>query len=206
MSTDAVPSTPPKALAEKSPSVRIDERLGELNSLLEHWQQVGAKKQANLSPADQTFENCLVQVRLGMASSLFMAPALQARATASHSLRVALGCSAWATALDVAKEDREAIEVAALLHDVGKVGVPDRVLLKPGALSIEEAVLMDRCRKMTIEILTACCASPLVLGLVTHARAWFDGTKPIGNLSGEELPLGARLIAIMDAFDAMTCA
>ncbi len=206
MSTDAVPSTPPTALAEKSPSARIDERLGELNSLLEHWQQVGAKKQANLSPADQTFENCLVQVRLGMASSLFMALRCKHAPTASHSLRVALGCSAWATALDVAKEDREAIEVAALLHDVGKVGVPDRVLLKPGALSIEEAVLMDRCRKMTIEILTACCASPLVLGLVTHARAWFNGTKPIGNLSGEELPLGARLIAIMDAFDAMTCA
>jgi diguanylate cyclase (GGDEF)-like protein/PAS domain S-box-containing protein len=206
MSADAVPANTPTTSGVKSPSARIDERLGELNSLLEHWQQIGAKKQANLSPVDQTFENCLVQVRLGMASSLFMALRCKHAQTASHSLRVALGCSAWATALDVPKEEREAIEVAALLHDVGKIGVPDRVLLKPGALAIEEAVLMDRYRKMTIEILTACCASPLVLSLVSNSPAWFDGSKPIGNLSGEKLPLGSRLIAIMDAFDAMTCA
>ena len=202
----AAPVAVPSANPAPSPSAaRIDDRLGELNSLLEHWQQVGTKKQANLSAADQTFENCLVQVRLGMASSLFMALRCKHAPTASHSLRVALGCSAWTTALGLPKEEREAIEVAALLHDVGKIGVPDRVLLKPGALSGEEALLMDRYRKMTIEILTACCASPLVLNLVSNAAAWYDGSKPIGNLSGDKIPLGSRLIAIMDAFDAMTC-
>src|SRR5438270_3340438 len=195
MSTETPQHAPPPATPPTSPSARIDERLGELNSLLEHWQQVGTKKQANLSPADQTFENCLVQVRLGMASSLFMALRCKHAPTASHSLRVALGCSAWSTALDLPKEDREAIEVAALLHDVGKIGVPDRVLLKPGALTGEEALLMDRYRKMTIEILTACCASPVVLSLVAHAPAWFDGSRPGSSLSGEKLPLGSRLIA-----------
>src|SRR6516225_7173219 len=108
MTTDAVPSDSPTTSEAKSPSARIDQRLGELNSLLDHWQRVGAKKQANPSPADQTFENCLVQVRLGMASSLFMALRCKHAPTASHSLRVALGCSAWATALDVPKEEREA--------------------------------------------------------------------------------------------------
>ena len=206
MATDITQNVPPPAAPADSPGARIDERLGELNSLLEHWQQVGAKKQAKLSPADQTFENCLVQVRLGMASSLFMALRCKHAPTASHTLRVALGCSAWATALEMTKEEREAIEVAALLHDVGKIGVPDRVLLKPGALTSEEVVLMDRYRRMTVEILTACCASSLVLSLVANAPAWYDGSRPISNLSGDKLPLGSRLIAIMDAFDAMTCA
>ncbi len=208
--TDAigsVPVIPPVALAPTAPSdTQIDARLGELNSLLENWQQAGTHKQSGLSAADQTFENCLVQVRLGMASSLFMALRCKHAPTASHSLRVALGCSAWATALELPKEEREAVEVAALLHDVGKIGVPDRVLLKPGGLTSEEALSMDRYRKMTIEILTACCASPMVLNLVTNAPAWFDGSKPVSNVSGEELPLGSRLIAIMDAFDAMTTA
>jgi diguanylate cyclase (GGDEF)-like protein len=206
MATDIPQNVPPPAASANSAGPRTDERLGELNSLLEHWQQVGTKKQAKLSPADQTFENCLVQVRLGMASSLFMALRCKHAPTASHSLRVALGCSAWATALDLPKEEREAIEVAALLHDVGKIGVPDRVLLKPGALASEEVVLMDRYRKMTVEILTACCASSLVLSLVANAPAWYDGSRPISNLSGEKMPLGSRLIAIMDAFDAMTSA
>jgi diguanylate cyclase (GGDEF)-like protein len=206
MATDIPQNAPPPAAPANSAGAQIDERLGELNSLLEHWQQVGAKKQSKLSPADQTFENCLVQVRLGMASSLFMALRCKHAPTASHSLRVALGCSAWATALEMPKEEREAIEVAALLHDVGKIGVPDRVLLKPGALASEEVVLMDRYRKMTVEILTACCASSLVLSLVANAPAWYDGSRPISNLSGEKMPLGSRLIAIMDAFDAMTSA
>jgi diguanylate cyclase (GGDEF)-like protein len=207
MSSISEPIAPQtEAPAPAASADRIDDRLGELNSLLEHWQQVGAKKQANLSATDQAFENCLVQVRLGMASSLFMALRCKHAPTASHSLRVALGCSAWATALDMSKEEREAIEVAALLHDVGKIGVPDRVLLKPGALATEEVVLMDRYRKMTIEILISCCASQLVLSLVTHAPAWYDGSRAGSSLSGEKLPLGSRLIAIMDAFDAMTCA
>jgi diguanylate cyclase (GGDEF)-like protein len=204
MAIDSQPMSPPAADERFASNGKIDERLSELNSLLEHWQQVGARKQATLSAVDQTFENCLVQVRLGMASSLFMALRCKHAPTASHSLRVALGCSAWTTALDLPKEEREAIEVAALLHDVGKIGVPDRVLLKPGALTNEEALLMDRYRRMTIEILTACCASPLVLSLAGNAAAWYDGSRRVGNLSGENLPLGSRLIAIMDAFDAMT--
>ncbi len=184
-----------------------EQRYAELTSLLENWQQSGAKRRlaGSGSSANQTLENCLVQVRLGVASSLFVALRCKHAPTASHSLRVALGCSAWATALQMPREEREAIEVAALLHDVGKLGVPDRVLLKPGPLTNEELLLMDRYRQMTIEILTACCASPLVLSLAQNSSSWYDGSRPYSNLVGENLPLGARLIAIMDAFDAMTC-
>ena len=120
---------------------------------------------------------------------------------------MALACSAWTTALQLPDEERHAIEVAALLHDIGKIGVPDSVLLKPGALTPEESVLMDRYRAFTLEILTACCASPEVIDIVSHAGAWYDGSRNIPGEAeaGEQLPLGSRLIAILDAFDAMTC-
>ncbi len=177
----------------------------EVGTLIDYWNRAGAPKNLAGSPSEQTLENCLAQVRLGMASSLFIALRCKHGPTASHSLRVALGCAAWATALGLPKEEREAIEVAALLHDVGKIGVADRVLLKPGPLTQEEAVVMDRYRQMTVEILTACCASPLVLELAANSPAWYDGSRPISKLAGEDLPLGARLISIVNAFDAMTC-
>ena len=120
-------------------------------------------------------------------------------------MRVALASSAWATALEVPNAERDAIEVAALLHDIGKIGVPDKVLLKPGPLTGEEMVLMERYRALTLEILTACCASPLVLNIVRHANAWYDGSRSQGGPARDQIPLGSRLIAIMDAFDAMTC-
>src|SRR5688572_6573182 len=78
-----------------------------------------------------TAENQLLQVRLGVASSLFMALRAKHVSTAAHSLRVTLGCASWALMLDMSSEQRDIIEVAALLHDIGKIGVPDSVLLKP---------------------------------------------------------------------------
>ena len=140
-----------------------------------------------------------------MAGSLYLALRCKHTPTASHSLRVALGCSAWATALNLPEATRDAIEIAALLHDVGKIGVPDRVLLKPGPLTSDEAVLMERFRAMTHEVLAACSASEEVLNIVEHSSEWYDGSRSNGAAAGEQIPLGARLIAIMDAFDSMTC-
>ena len=186
--------------------VRIDERMVELNGLLTRLEQSSPGQMLGGS-AEDPVENRLVQVRLGMASSLYLALRAKHAPTAGHSLRVALACSAWTTALQLPEAERHAIEVAALLHDIGKIGVPDNVLLKPGALTSEETVLMERYRGLTLEILAACCASPAVINIVRHAAAWYDGSRnvPGGAGSGEQLPLGARLIAILDAFDAMTC-
>ena len=61
---------------------------------------------------------------------------------------VALGASVWANELKLPDADRDALEVAALLHDVGKIGVPDRVLMKPGILNEEEQAIVDRHRLM----------------------------------------------------------
>ena len=82
------------------------------------------------------------RLRLGIASSLFAALQCKDAATAGHGLRVALTCSAWAQKLELAPSDRDLLEVAALLHDIGVISVPDHILLKPGVLDCEEAALM----------------------------------------------------------------
>ena len=152
-----------------------------------------------------TFENQLVQVRLGLASSLFAALRAKHAPTAAHSVRVALSCSAWGAMLGQSDAERDVIEVGALLHDVGKIGVPDAVLLKPTKLTSDEFALIERHRHIGRDILRACCASDEVLRIVENSGAWFDGSREGYQFAGEALPLGSRLVAIVDAFDAMTC-
>jgi diguanylate cyclase (GGDEF)-like protein len=151
----------------------------------------------------RSVENQLVQVRLGIASSLFTSLRQRHFDTAAHSLRVTLGCASWALSLDLSSEQRDIIEVAALLHDIGKIGVPDRVLLKPSALTPDEMAIMDQHRRMGVEILRASCASPAILDIVGWSNAWYGG-KPGAKLVGADIPLGARMLSIVDAFDAMT--
>lgn len=154
--------------------------------------------------ADDDYENRLVQVRLGMASSLYLALRAKHAPTAIHSLRVALGCSAWAQAMGLSNEERDAIEIAALLHDVGKIGVSEHVLLKPDELTPDETAIMDEYRRWSLEILSGCCSSRQVLEIVRYVPAWFDGSRDGFVIREHDIPLGARMVAIADAFDAMT--
>jgi diguanylate cyclase (GGDEF)-like protein/PAS domain S-box-containing protein len=154
--------------------------------------------------AESAFENKLVQVRLGLGSSLFSALRAKHAPTAAHSLRVAMGCSSWASLLQLPDQMRDEIELAALLHDIGKIGVPDRILLKPGKLTRDEFLVVENHRRIGVEILRSCAASPPMLNIVHYAGAWFDGSREGYDLRSEQLPLGARILAIVDAFDAMT--
>ena len=181
----------------------LEHQLHEINALLDHV-VVGEAVNQTAAAVDTSLENRLAQVRLGMANSLFTALRCRDAATAAHSLRVALGCSAWGMALKLPAPQLDAIEVAALLHDIGKIGVPDGVLLKPGALLPEERALMDRHVPRGLEILTSCCASADVLEMVRHAGSWYDGSRWKLEQRGNQLPLGARILAIVDAFDSMT--
>ncbi|MCG8584507.1 MAG: diguanylate cyclase [Pirellulales bacterium] len=149
-------------------------------------------------------ENHLLQVKLGMASSLFAALRCKHAPTAAHSMRVALTCSAWARTSGLSPDECDEIEVAALLHDVGKIGIPDHILLKPRSLSAEEAATMERFRHMSEEILASCSVSRSLIDMILNSAAWFDGSRRDFELSGEELPTGSRILAIADAYDAMT--
>lgn len=151
-----------------------------------------------------TFENQLVQVRLGLASSLFAALRAKHAPTAAHSVRVALSCSAWTAVLGHSEAQRDELEIAALLHDVGKIGIPDEILHKTTKLTADEFAQVERHRLLGCDILRACCASQAILDVVEFSGAWFNGSREGYDRSGEDLPHGARMVAIVDAFDAMT--
>ncbi|HET6883197.1 MAG TPA: diguanylate cyclase [Pirellulales bacterium] len=154
------------------------------------------------NPAVQDVENQLVEVRLGVAGSLYRALRWKHEPTARHCLRVTLGCSAWSTRVGLSAAEHDEIELAALLHDIGKIGVPDGIITKPRPLTPQEAAIMDGHWQMGQEILRSSCASPGVLDIVAAAASWYDGSKAHVERSGA-LPLGGRMLAIVDAFDAM---
>jgi diguanylate cyclase (GGDEF)-like protein/PAS domain S-box-containing protein/putative nucleotidyltransferase with HDIG domain len=199
---DAIQS--PVAPLAGDPALSADTQLGDVTTLLSTIDPVLAPPARLLDSAELALENQLVQVRLGIASSLFAGLRAKHAPTAHHSLRVALSCSAWGGMLGLSDADRDELEVAALLHDIGKVGVPDTILLKPAPLTADEYHVIERHRQVGADILRWCCASDGVMEIVQSAGAWFDGSREGHDLSGEQLPLGARLVAIVDAWDAMT--
>jgi diguanylate cyclase (GGDEF)-like protein/PAS domain S-box-containing protein len=186
------------------PTQWADAHLGVVSSLLGTIDAAAPPPNSLLDSAELLLENKLVQVRLGIASSLFAAMRAKHAPTAHHSLRVALSCSAWGAMLGLSEVQRDELEVASLLHDIGKIGVPDTILLKPSPLTADEYHVVERHRQVGADILRSCCTSPTVLQIVQYAGAWFDGSRESHDLAGDDLPLGSRLVAIVDAFDAMT--
>ncbi len=179
-------------------------RATSLTAILERLDEAVAANTPGRIAGEIAHQNRLVQVRLGIASSLFAALRAKHAPTAAHCLRVALGCSSWAMMLNLPSPQRDEIEAAALLHDIGKIGVPDHILSKASKLNEEEVAAMEKHRFYGLEILRQCCASPELLAIVRYAPAWYDGSKPGFDRAGEDLPLGARMVAVLDAFDAMT--
>lgn len=150
------------------------------------------------------YENRLAMVRLGMATSLFYALRTKHAPTAAHSLRVALSCSAWCERLGLNDDERDRIEVAALLHDIGKIGIPDRILRKPGKLTVEEQMTMDCCAELGCEILRGCTDDQNLLETVRYSGTWYESRRQDDAIRGDALPLGARMLSVAGAFDAMT--
>ncbi len=175
-----------------------------LTNLLDAFEHGSPPAEVSPSALGAAVDNQLVQVRLGIASSLFAALRCRNAAVASHSVRVALTCSAWALRLKLPPADRDAIEVAALLHDLGLIGVPDQILLKPGPLNGDESLVVAQGRRMSVEILRYACVDATILQIVENLGAWFGGSKGGYRLSGRQIPVGSRVIAIVEAFDAMT--
>ena len=124
--------------------------------------------------------------------------------TAGHTSRVAQYSVRIASALGLDDVTRREIEHGALLHDIGKIGVPDAVLSKPGPLDADEWEAMRRHPLVAIAILEGVELSPIVISMVRHHHENLDGTGYPDHLSGEDLPLAARIARVADAFDAMT--
>ncbi len=96
------------------------------------------------------------------------------------------------------------LEIAALLHDIGKIGVPDAVLLKPGRLNDEEWKYMEAHGPIGVAIVKAAFDCQMLTDVLQYHHCRFDGKNQESSLpSGKDIPIGARIVAIVDAFDAM---
>ncbi len=131
--------------------------------------------------------------------------ALQAKHdyTGEHSRRVADVAISLARALDLKEEEVRSIELAALFHDIGKIGIRDTILNKPGLLTPDEYDHVKQHPLIAEQILSPIEDFGSLLSLVKHEHERFDGTGYPSGLKGEEIPLGARIIAIADTFDAL---
>ena len=124
--------------------------------------------------------------------------------TYHHSARVAIYAVAIAEELRLDEGTVELIRQAATVHDLGKIGVPDRVLLKPGPLNAEERMAMWLHSEIGARILGGFRLFGPGAAIVRHHHESFDGTGYPDGLAGEAIPLGARVVAVADALDAMT--
>ncbi len=121
----------------------------------------------------------------------------------NHSQAVAELAVALAQRLGVEGDDLEQLYLAALLHDVGKIALPDSVLGKPGPLAPDERALVERHPVIGYELL-ADLGSPLAATLVLHHHERWDGDGYPHGLAGADIPFGSRVILVADAFDALT--
>jgi putative nucleotidyltransferase with HDIG domain len=135
-----------------------------------------------------------------------LANALDARDryTAGHSLRVSQVAMSISQALALSAEEQEVVRIGALLHDIGKIGVPDYVLQKPGVLSDAEFALIKQHPTIGCRILEGVQGfSPYLPTVELHHENWDGSGYPYG-LSGKAVPLAARIVHVADAWDAMT--
>jgi len=123
--------------------------------------------------------------------------------TKGHSERVSNLATALAKELDMSAQEVELIHVAGLFHDIGKVGVPDAILLKNGPLTTDEFKEIIRHPAEGERILASYAPFKELLAIVRGHHERYDGSGYPDKLAGENICLGARIIAVADAFDAM---
>ncbi|HUE42540.1 MAG TPA: HD-GYP domain-containing protein [Candidatus Sulfotelmatobacter sp.] len=126
--------------------------------------------------------------------------------TGLHSTRLAEWGLLVARSLGVSERDMYGLEMGALLHDIGKVGVPDSILNKPGRLTDEEYEVVKRHPEFGWTVIRKLRGLEQSSLYVLHHHENFDGTGYPARLKGHETPIGARIVSVIDAFDAMVSA
>lgn len=148
----------------------------------------------------------LLDSNLSLMRSLGNAIAKRDSDTDAHNYRVTYYAVKLAEAMNIPEKAIPDLIVGAFLHDVGKIGIPDRILLKPGKLTPDEFDIMKTHSLLGIEIVAD---NPWLKGAaltIRHHHERFDGTGYPDGLSGSTIPLCARIFAVVDVFDALTSA
>jgi putative nucleotidyltransferase with HDIG domain len=138
-------------------------------------------------------------------STRAMVAAIDARDpyTRAHSVSVAAYAEAIGRRMGLSAPVLASLRKAALLHDVGKIGVPDAILTKPGPLTADEYDTVKRHPEIAIEILGHLSFLEEQLPLILHHHERYDGRGYPSGLVGERIPIGARILAVADALDTM---
>lgn len=151
-------------------------------------------------------EQELFRSRIEMLERLAVTAELRDDSTGEHSYRVGKLAALLAQEFGCDDDTCYMIELAARLHDIGKIGVPDAILLKPDKLNDAERQIMRTHTTVGAELLSKSNIPHMQMAeeIARHHHEWWDGSGYPGNLSGSGIPLAARITALADVFDALT--
>jgi putative two-component system response regulator len=143
---------------------------------------------------------------ISMGTIRALADALDAKCdyTAGHSVRVSRFALGIGRTLGLTNEQLRNLELGGILHDIGKIGVPESILWKPSKLTVEEQLIMSEHPRRSAQIIGELKSLSLAKDYVEHHHECMDGSGYPDHLVGEGIPLGSRIILVADAYDAMT--
>ena len=137
-------------------------------------------------------------------TALVAALAAKDPATAAHTERCSWYTAKLAEELGLGEEEASIVRLASLLHDIGKLAVPDEVLLKPGPLNEDEGAQMKQHPAAALQVLDQIRSIADATPAILHHHEHFNGSGYPDGLAGEDIPLASRILLVTDAFDAMT--
>lgn len=183
-------------------SNNVAENLNQYGHVISLW-AVGVTAGA-MASAERRAKQAMLDMQEGALAGLVTALDAREHGTGQHSLRVRDYAVRIGSAMGMGEHALHVIGQGALLHDIGKIGIPDEILLKPGELSSTEWELMRQHTQIGHEILNRVPLLNDVADIVLTHHERFDGTGYPAGLKGEEIPVGARIFAVADVFDALT--
>jgi putative nucleotidyltransferase with HDIG domain len=190
---DAVVRSVTQALENKRLQIELENYRSRLEEMVE---QRAKQLHAAMKRIELTYDETL--------EALAAALDLRDNETAGHSRRVTLYCLEISKAMGCSPDQLKQIKRGAYLHDIGKIGIPDAILLKPAKLTPEERVVMEAHTRIGYELVSRIAFLAGAAEIVLTHQERYDGTGYPQGLMGDEIPIGARVFAVADTMDAMT--
>lgn len=184
------------------PTPRLEPAAGALSGLLNRPSRVSDREPLPSLHVKEVEEQ-LIALRTSLICAFNQLLDLKDLNTGVHSTRLAEWALHVGGELGLDGSSIGDLEIAALLHDIGKVGIPDAILNKPGKLTPEEYDLMKKHPEYGWAVLHQIPGMERASLLILHHHESYDGTGYPTGLKGEEIPVGSRIVSVIDAFDAM---
>lgn len=171
----------------------------ELESYRKHLEEMVEQRTEQLKAATLRIEMTYDETLEALAAALD----LRDNETAGHSRRVTSCSLELGVVLGLSAEELKQLERGAYLHDIGKIGIPDSILLKPGRLTTEETAIMRTHVRIGYELMSRVAFLAPAAQIVLAHQEFYDGSGYPQGLAGEQIPLGARIFAVADTLDAV---